>query len=58
MLVYVAWLAVLAGRRAKSTGKLVSPWRAMELGVLLLAKSFAMTMGRWWGSVKYGTLCL
>jgi len=58
LLVYVAWLAVLAGRRAKSTGKLVSPWRAMELGVLLLAKSFAMTMGRWWGSVKYGALCL
>jgi GT2 family glycosyltransferase len=55
---YIAWLAVTAGRRAKRAAPQVSPWAAMELGALLLAKSFAMTVGRWWGSMKYGVICL
>ncbi len=54
---YVAWLAVAATRRARQAGVAVSPGAALGLAGLLLGKSAAMTAGRWWGSVKYGTLC-
>lgn len=55
---YAAWLAVAAARRARRAGAPVSPGAALALAGLLLAKSAAMTAGRWWGSVKYGAVCL
>lgn len=55
---YAGWLAVSAGRRARREGVAASPAAAFALGGLLVAKSAAMTAGRWWGSVKYGAVCL
>ncbi len=55
---YAAWLTLLAARRAKEAGRPVSPADAMALAALLMLKSAAMTAGRWWGSMKYGALCL
>lgn len=55
---YAVWLAVAAGRRSRRLGAAVSPGAALGLAGLLLAKSAAMTAGRWWGSVKYGVICI
>lgn len=55
---YTGWLAVSAGRRAWGRGIRVSPAAAAGLAGLLLLKSAAMTAGRWWGSVRYGAICL
>ncbi len=55
---YAAWLGVAATRRARDAGTPVSLAGAAALAALLLLKSAAMTAGRWWGSVKYGALCL
>jgi len=52
------WLTVNTGRRARQAGTRPSPAVSVELAALLLLKSAAMTAGRWWGSVKYGALCL
>ncbi|MCI0370925.1 MAG: glycosyltransferase [candidate division NC10 bacterium] len=54
---YAVWLAVAAGRRARRVGVPASPAAAVGLAGLLVLKSAAMTAGRWWGSVKYGTVC-
>jgi len=51
------WLAIGASRRAQRAGIPVTG-AAIWLAGLLLLKSSAMTLGRWWGSVKYGALCL
>lgn len=56
--VLVLWLAGSAGRRARQAGIHLSPAARAELAALLLLKSAAMTAGRWWGSIKYGALCL
>jgi GT2 family glycosyltransferase len=58
LFIYAGWLATLTSRRAKRTGSPVPIPVAVGLAALLLLKSFAMTVGRWWGSVKYGALCL
>lgn len=55
---YAVWLAIAAGRRGRRLGAAVSPGAALALTGLLLAKSAAMTAGRWWGSLKYGAVCL
>ena len=55
---YAAWLAAATSRRARQAGAAVSPAAAAGLAGLLLLKSAAMTAGRWWGSVRYGALCL
>ena len=54
---YLVWLAVSASRRARRVGVRVGPGAALQLGLLLVVKSFAMTIGRWRGSLKYGVLC-
>lgn len=56
--VYAGWLSLAAARRAGRSGVRVSPAAALGLASLLLLKSGAMTAGRWWGSVKYGTICM
>lgn len=55
---YALWLARLTHRQAGRAGTQVSPGVALQLAGLLVAKSAAMTAGRWYGSVKYGALCL
>lgn len=51
------WLTIGASRRARRSGM---PVRGAAIGLagLLLLKSFAMTAGRWWGSVRYGAICV
>lgn len=56
--VYGGWLWWLVQGRARRAGVPVSGARAIGMAGLLLLKSSAMTLGRWWGSVKYGVLCL
>ncbi|MFQ5847669.1 MAG: glycosyltransferase [Candidatus Methylomirabilales bacterium] len=56
--VYAVWLAVTTSRLASRYGISPSPVVALGLGGLLLLKSAAMTAGRWWGSVKYGAICV
>jgi GT2 family glycosyltransferase len=55
---YAVWLVVITSRRATRSGSTVTLSGRVALAGLLLLKSFAMTVGRWWGSVKYGALCL
>lgn len=54
---YAVWLTMSTRRRARQAGVDTSPIAALELAGLLVLKSAAMTAGRWWGSVRYGTLC-
>src|SRR5205807_10130472 len=49
---YLSWLTILTGQRAKGAGTPVCPSKAISLAGLLLLKSAAMTCGRWWGSLK------
>jgi GT2 family glycosyltransferase len=51
------WLVLQSHQRARRGGRPVG-WAAVGLAGLLLVKSSAMTLGRWWGSVRYGALCL
>jgi GT2 family glycosyltransferase len=55
---YAVWLAGSTARRARRPEVVVSPIAALELAGLLVLKSAAMTAGRWWGSVRYGGICL
>ena len=57
MVPLAVWLVIGASRRAQAQGV---PVRAGAIGLagLLLLKSSAMTLGRWWGSVQYKVLCL
>jgi len=55
---YAVWLVFIVNRRSVRSGSAVSLSGSASLAGLLLLKSFAMTVGRWWGSVKYGALCL
>jgi GT2 family glycosyltransferase len=54
---YAIWLVMSTTRRAREAGTPVSA-AAIGLAVLLVLKSTAMTAGRWWGSLRYGALCL
>ncbi len=51
------WLTMQSYDRARRRGLPVRA-EAIELAGLLLLKSSAMTLGRWWGSVRYRALCL
>lgn len=55
---YVLWLTWQAHQRAFAEQVEASWFTSFGLGALLIAKSGAMTAGRWVGSVKYGALCL
>jgi O-antigen biosynthesis protein len=55
---YAAWLAIHTGQRARRDWDRLSLAAAIGLAGLLVLKSAAMTAGRWWGSVKYGAVCL
>lgn len=55
---YALWLMAATARRARNAGKPFSPGTAAGLAGLLVWKSFALTLGRWWGSCKYGAVCL
>jgi GT2 family glycosyltransferase len=55
---YVAWLTVLAARRLQGAGLRVSAGAALGLAALLIAKSAAMTAGRWRGAARHRCLCL
>lgn len=55
---YALWMIREAGKRAALAGVRVSVTVAICLAGLLLAKSAALTAGRWRGSWKYGAVCL
>lgn len=55
---YALWLIREARRRAALAGVPPSMTMALCLAGLLLAKSAALTGGRWRGSWKYGAVCL
>jgi GT2 family glycosyltransferase len=55
---YLLWLIHQASARARAAGAPVSLSRSFNLAWLLIVKAGAMTAGRWWGSVRYGALCL
>lgn len=55
---YAFWLVATIHQRVKQAGIKVSVTATFELAGLLLLKSSAITLGRWWGSVKYGALCV
>ncbi|MGQ0809786.1 MAG: glycosyltransferase family 2 protein [Nitrospiraceae bacterium] len=55
---YVMWLVWEAAARLKRQGLRSTPLQSSALATLLLLKSSSMTAGRWWGSLKYGALCL
>jgi GT2 family glycosyltransferase len=55
---YVFLLTLQAHRRALAEQVDASWFTSFGLGALLIAKSGAMTAGRWVGSIKYGALCL
>ncbi|MBI2456225.1 MAG: glycosyltransferase [candidate division NC10 bacterium] len=54
---YAGYLCWDITRRLRQRGITRSPWMVPALAGCLLAKSAAMTAGRWWGSVTYGALC-
>lgn len=55
---YALWLMTATTRRTWAAGRPSSIATAASLAGLLVVKSFALTLGRWWGSVKYGAVCL
>jgi hypothetical protein len=55
---YGAWLWWDMTRRARARGLRVSWLGRWGLVGCLLAKAAAMTGGRWWGSLRYGRVCL
>jgi hypothetical protein len=57
-LAYLGYLCWDASHRVRRRNFRGSSWALPALAGCLLAKSAAMTAGRWWGSMKYGALCL
>jgi len=55
---YLLWLIHETSVRARAAGSPVSLSRSFNLAWLLILKAGAMTAGRWWGSLRYGALCL
>ncbi len=55
---YAVWMIREAGKRAALAGAPPSVTATVALAGLLLAKSAALTAGRWRGSWKYGAVCL
>ncbi len=56
--IYGVWLAGSSRRRAREMVGSVSLSATLKLAGFLVLKSSAMTLGRWWGSVKYRVICL
>ncbi len=54
---YGIWLVATTQRRAKEVAGPISLTTAISLAGLLVLKSGAMTLGRWWGSIRYGAVC-
>ncbi len=55
--IYLFWLARSAHRRAAELDPTTSVGKSFGLATLLVCKSLAMTLGRWWGSLRYGVVC-
>lgn len=55
---YTLWMITEVRRRASRAGVSTPIVVAAGLAALLFAKSAALTVGRWWGSLKYGAVCL
>ncbi|HXF92289.1 MAG TPA: glycosyltransferase [Nitrospiraceae bacterium] len=55
---YALWLIREAGKRAARAGVPPPVTVAVCLAGLLLAKSAALTVGRWRGALRYGAVCL
>ena len=55
--VYAAWLVSITNRHSRRMGQRLSLGVTSGLAGLLLLKSAAMTAGRWWGSLKYRSVC-
>jgi cellulose synthase/poly-beta-1,6-N-acetylglucosamine synthase-like glycosyltransferase len=57
-LAYLGYLCWDASHRIRRRNLQGSSWAPPALAGCLLAKSAAMSVGRWWGSVKYGAICI
>lgn len=55
---YLLWMMFDGRTRARAAGSILSLSATLGLAWLLLMKAGAMTAGRWWGSLRYGTVCL
>ncbi len=55
--VYFLWLARSTRQRAAECDLTASVGKSFGLAGLLVCKSLAMTLGRWWGSLRYGVVC-
>jgi hypothetical protein len=55
---YAAWLIWDTRKRAISRGAYPRFTHSARLASLLLLKSCSMTLGRWWGSCRYGAVCI
>lgn len=55
---YLLWMTYETRTRARAAGPVLPPTVALSLVWMLLMKAGAMTAGRWWGSFRYGALCL
>jgi len=55
---YGAWLIWDTRRRAIACGAHPPFTHSARLASLLLLKSCSMTLGRWWGSCRYGAVCI
>jgi len=55
---YLLWMMSDGRTRARAVGSILSLSATLGLAWLLLMKAGAMTAGRWWGSLRYGALCL
>jgi hypothetical protein len=55
---YAAWLVLLAARRLRGAGLRVSIGAALGIAALLVAKSGAITAGRWRGALRHRCACL
>ena len=54
---YGIWLLIMVRRHAAAMDTKISAMRVLGIGALLVSKSLAMTIGRWWGSLKYRAVC-
>jgi GT2 family glycosyltransferase len=55
---YAGWLWRDVTRRVRARGLALSSGERWALVGCLLAKAAALTGGRWWGSLRYGRVCL
>jgi cellulose synthase/poly-beta-1,6-N-acetylglucosamine synthase-like glycosyltransferase len=58
LVLYAIWLMMATRHQAVGLGVTVSGPKIIAFSLLLVGKSLAMTVGRWWGSLKYRAVCL